>query len=190
MEAQAGKAVVLHFRPDPPAGNSSLVINGFEIDTSEPRKKAIEPVPANDDEHVPDDSALTWTAPPMATAHQLYFGADSNAVAQATPASPEFKGNLIEARYMLTPGSGSLPLSPRGTSGERVGERGSLGSPDSNAKPKEATPSNRGTKGLLSPALSSKGGEGEMPQNVPTSSLSHAATHFWRLDAANRPEAK
>ncbi len=29
-----------------------------------------------------------------------------------------------------------------------------------------------------------------MPQNVPTSSLSHAATYFWRVDEVNGPEAK
>lgn len=101
VEAVAGEDVVLHFRPDNSGTNRSVVINGFEIDTVDPRKKAIKPSPANDDEHVPSESALTWAAPATATAHELYFGTDSNAVAQATKSSPEFKGALTATRYAL-----------------------------------------------------------------------------------------
>jgi hypothetical protein len=99
VEAVAGKDVVIHFNNS--STNGSLIINGFEIDTVNPHQKAVKPLPANDDEHWPNQSALTWTAPATATVHQLYFGADSNAVVAATPASPEFKGSLASASYAL-----------------------------------------------------------------------------------------
>ena len=101
VEAVPGKDVVIHFRPEASSRNQSLIINGFEIDTADPHRKAIKPSPADEDEHWPNESALTWTAPATATTHQLYMGTDSNAVAMATPASPEFKGNLKTACYTL-----------------------------------------------------------------------------------------
>jgi hypothetical protein len=116
VEAVAGKDVVIQFRPDTAGANRSLVINGFEIDTVDPHKKTIKPSPANDDEHWPNESALTWAAPATAVSHQLYLGTDSNAVAVATPASPEFKGNLTSASYALP------PLDPKETYFWRVDE--------------------------------------------------------------------
>jgi hypothetical protein len=101
VDAVAGKDVVINFRPKKSSPNRSLVINGFEIDTVNPHQKAVKPSPANDDEHWPNESALTWTPPATATAHQLYLGTDANAVAGATPSSPEFKGTLPSAGYGL-----------------------------------------------------------------------------------------
>jgi hypothetical protein len=103
VEAVAGKDVVVRFQPERSSANRNLIINGFEIDAGNPHVKAIKPSPANDDEHWPNESALSWTAPVTATSHQLYFGTDSNAVATATPASPEFKGRLAAASYALPP---------------------------------------------------------------------------------------
>jgi hypothetical protein len=100
VEAATGKDVTLHFRSDD-SRNRSLVINGFEIDTVDPHKKAIKPVPASDDEHVPVDTSLSWNAAPGATAHQLYYGTESNAVASATASSPEFKGELKQTTFQL-----------------------------------------------------------------------------------------
>src|ERR1035437_221619 len=101
VDAVAGKDVVIQFRPDEAGTNRSLIINGFEIDTVNPQQKAIKPSPANDDEHWPNGLALAWTAPVTGTSHQLYFGTDSNALAAASPASPEFKGNLTSPSYAL-----------------------------------------------------------------------------------------
>jgi hypothetical protein len=101
VEAQAGKDVVVDFQPEKSTANRSLIINGFAIDQPNPRSQAIKPAPANDDEHWPNESALSWTAPANASAHQLYFGTDSNAVASATRRSPEFKGNLTTATYPI-----------------------------------------------------------------------------------------
>src|SRR6185503_20123030 len=55
-------------------------------------------------------------------------------------------------------------FSPRGTSGERAGERGSLSATNDRSKPVLPNSETPGGKGLLSPALSSKGGEGEASQ--------------------------
>ena len=101
VEAVAGKDVVIRFQPESSSANQSPVINGFEIDSANPRTKAIKPAPANDDDHWPNEVALTWTAPSSAVAHQFYFGTDASAVAKATTSSPEFKGSLGSASYAL-----------------------------------------------------------------------------------------
>ena len=103
VQASPGKDVIIHFQPDNSVTNRSIIFNGFEIDGVNPRLKAIKPSPANDDEHWPNESALTWTVPSGDTVHQLYLGTDSNAVANATPQSPEFKGSLSAAGYPLPP---------------------------------------------------------------------------------------
>ena len=103
VEAVAGKDVIIQFRPAADSPNRSLIINGFEIDTVNPHAKAIKPLPANDDEHWANESALTWTAASSATGHQFYLGTDSNAVATATTVSPEFKGNLTASSFALPP---------------------------------------------------------------------------------------
>jgi hypothetical protein len=103
VDAVAGNDVVIQFCPAASSANQSLMINGFEIDAANPQTKAIKPSPANDDEHWPNETALTWTSPATAASHQIYFGTDSNAVVAATPTSPEFKGNLTSANYPLPP---------------------------------------------------------------------------------------
>jgi len=89
VAAAAGKDVVIRFLPAGSGTNHSLILNGFEIDSADPRAKAIEPSPANNEEHWPAETALAWTAPASAKSHQFYFGTDSNAVAAAKPSSPE-----------------------------------------------------------------------------------------------------
>ena len=99
--AVAGRPVVIHYQPESLATNQSLIINGFEIDTVDPLKKAVKPAPANDEEHWPNEAALTWTPAAGAVAHLFYFGSDSNAVAGATQSAPEFKGRLAAASFAL-----------------------------------------------------------------------------------------
>jgi hypothetical protein len=99
VAAAAGKDVVIRFLPAGSGTNHSLILNGFEIDSADPRAKAIEPSPANNEEHWPAETALAWTAPASAKSHQFYFGTDSNAVAAAKPSSPEFKGSLDSTAY-------------------------------------------------------------------------------------------
>jgi hypothetical protein len=97
LDATGGKDVVVEFKPLDPKG--SCIINGVEIDTSDPRAKAIKPAPANDDEHADPAAALSWTSPKTAKTHLLYFGADADAVARADRQSPEFKGELHETHF-------------------------------------------------------------------------------------------
>ena len=101
FNAEAAKDVEVRIRPlDARAGS---VLNGFEIDTPDPHKRAIKPLPENDDEHVDPKTSITWTAPVAAKAHFFYFGTDAEAVARATPQSPEFKGQLQQAKFPLPP---------------------------------------------------------------------------------------
>jgi len=102
FDAEPGKDVLVGFRPDPSSPNRSIVINGFEIDTTDPHKRASKPVPANDEEHFAEGQALAWTPPVGAAKHHLYFGVDSNAVARATPESAEFRGVLSEPRFSVS----------------------------------------------------------------------------------------
>ena len=63
---------------------------------------ASNPNPADGAVNVHVDTTLGWTAGANATSHRVYFGANSNAVVNATTNSPEFKGNL--AGTSLRPG--------------------------------------------------------------------------------------
>ena len=94
VNAQANHDVLIHLRPATSNPSQTVILNGFELDTVDPHKKAIKPSPANDDEHAAGDVVLSWTAPASASAHHLYFGTDSNAVARATTDSAEFEGVL------------------------------------------------------------------------------------------------
>jgi hypothetical protein len=96
VEVAADQDVLISFA----AHGAGPVINGFEIDTVDPHKKAIKPMPANDDEHAPPETALRWTAPTSAVAHHFYLGTDSNVIATATQASGEFKGILYTNCYV------------------------------------------------------------------------------------------
>ena len=98
--AEPDNEVVLRFQTIGTATN--VILNGFEIDTSDPTRKAIKPSPANDEEHVDADSGftmLTWTAPASAVSHHIYFGEDAAAVASADLKSPLFKGNQTSIGY-------------------------------------------------------------------------------------------
>ena len=53
---------------------------------------ATNPTPTNGAAGVAWNSPLSWTPGSNALAHAVYLGVDSNAVAQATPASPQFLG--------------------------------------------------------------------------------------------------
>jgi hypothetical protein len=57
------------------------------------------PNPTNGAANVAVNPTLTWSAGANALSHQVYFGANSNAVATATTNSPEFKGTLAVTNY-------------------------------------------------------------------------------------------
>jgi len=61
--------------------------------------QASQPVPPNGSTTVKLDADLMWLHGLGALSHDIYFGADSNAVASATQASPEFRGNQSNNIY-------------------------------------------------------------------------------------------
>lgn len=103
FDAADGKAVVVTFTAE---GGGRVVLNGFEIDRPDPARRAAKPYPFDGDEHAAEDPVLSWRAAVGATAHRVYLGTDAAAVAKATPASPEFRGEqkgwVFDARH-LTP---------------------------------------------------------------------------------------
>ncbi|MFH1715761.1 MAG: LamG domain-containing protein [Planctomycetota bacterium] len=66
------------------------------------------PNPANGATGVEPASILTWTSGYLAASHEVYFGADADAVKNATKASPEYKG--IQARGDESYDPGTLQL--------------------------------------------------------------------------------
>lgn len=60
---------------------------------------ASNPSPAQNETGVEYDAALSWSPGSNAVTHAVYLGMNSNAVAQATPASPEFKGILAAGSF-------------------------------------------------------------------------------------------
>lgn len=102
VSAETGQDVVLKFVPTGPAPLRAVILNGFEIDTVDPRRKAIKPGPANDDEHVNADSGsatLTWISASAAATHDVYFGTNSEAVAKADRKPSLFKENQTSTRF-------------------------------------------------------------------------------------------
>jgi hypothetical protein len=62
---------------------------------------ASKPSPADSAQCVLIDADLSWTAGLAAASHDVYFGTDEAAVANATTDSPEFMGNQTETVYQL-----------------------------------------------------------------------------------------
>ena len=60
---------------------------------------ASNPSPTNGAARVAVNTTLSWTAGANATSHRVYFGANSNAVVNATTNALEFKGNLAGASF-------------------------------------------------------------------------------------------
>lgn len=99
FSAETGKDVVILYR-----ATKNLMINGFELDLPNVTGQAIEPLPEDNDEHVAANAgklSVSWRGAQGATSHDVYFGTDPSAVAKATHASPEFKGNQPITSYAL-----------------------------------------------------------------------------------------
>ena len=60
--------------------------------------------PANGAVGVPHSQILTWTPATTAASHEVYFGTDRDAVKNATPASPEYKGSRALGAESYDPG--------------------------------------------------------------------------------------
>ncbi len=99
FEVPASGTVTLLVAPAAPSPEAQVVLNGFVLDQTNPALLASRPSPANGDEHAPEDSVLSWRAADGISIHTLYLGESAEAVAAATPASPEFKGHLAVTRH-------------------------------------------------------------------------------------------
>ena len=87
----------------------NVMINGFEIDTPNPRKIAHTPSPSHTNGHVDADAgsvSLSWQ-PALAggiASHDVYFGTNEAAVESATRTSSEFLGNQkVSTRNVVPP---------------------------------------------------------------------------------------
>ena len=69
-----------------------------------PPLKARNPKPADGAANVNHTPILTWSAGDEATSHEVYFGTDADAVANATTASPEYKGSKALGDESYDPG--------------------------------------------------------------------------------------
>jgi hypothetical protein len=106
-----GQPVVINFDPDHSSVLDFTILNGFEIDrASAPGTTATAVFPTPGDEHafanndapLPGTLAsggltLNWVPAAFAVSNYVYFGTNSAAVANATPASPEYKGASLAA---------------------------------------------------------------------------------------------
>src|SRR5262249_52465255 len=83
-------------------GDGEVIVNGFEVDTPDPNRKAIKPSPADPDGHADADSgslSLSWSSHAPAAAHDLYLGTDPAAVGAAGRSDAAFKGSLSGPSY-------------------------------------------------------------------------------------------
>jgi hypothetical protein len=108
FDAVEGEDVVILFAAETnnSATDKNVCLDGFEVDTPNVKFKAFKPSPANNDEHVDADAThnvlLTWNKAAVAVSHNVYFGTSSNAVRNATTASPQFKGNQVATNLLVT----------------------------------------------------------------------------------------
>jgi len=70
----------------------------------QPPLRARRPVPADGTVGVNLVSSLTWKSGDLAASHDVYFGTDADAVANATNASTEYQGNKARGEESLDPG--------------------------------------------------------------------------------------
>jgi hypothetical protein len=104
--AQEGKDVVIEIKPSlekPRRRNQEhlnrVILNGLELDTADPTKKSVKPNPATGDEHVAERPELSWQGAKSVMGHDVYVGTDRDAVANATPSSPEYKGRQSTTNF-------------------------------------------------------------------------------------------
>ncbi|MBK0370883.1 fibronectin type III domain-containing protein [Flavobacterium agrisoli] len=102
------KEAKIRFEIDPttdPNVVQQIVINGFELDTPNLMNQARSPKPGNRDEHfVATDkkATLEWNSSKNAVSHQLYYGENEKAVADANEKSKEYKGKFTQNNFEVT----------------------------------------------------------------------------------------
>lgn len=97
FDAVKGKDTLIEIKPHANA-QGRVILNGLDLDGSDPTKIALKPMPAAGDEHVPEQPTLSWQAAKSATKHDVYIGTDADAVAAATAKSSEYRGRQSEIK--------------------------------------------------------------------------------------------
>jgi len=111
-----GQPVVINFDPDHSSVLDFVVLNGFEVDRPfAPGTTATAIFPAPGDEHafanndvpLPGSAmagglTLSWMPAAFAISNLVYFGTNSTTVANATPASPEYRGTSAAANGVIS----------------------------------------------------------------------------------------
>jgi hypothetical protein len=95
FEAQKDQPVSIYIS----STEGPVILNGFELDTADPKRKSRAPSPADHDEHVPENPTLHWQAAAEAVGHDLYLGTSAQVVASATTSAPEYRGSLTEPKF-------------------------------------------------------------------------------------------
>ncbi len=83
FDVREGQPAVIRISAE---GSDSVVLNGFAINVSDPRQKALQPVPTNYDRHVDGDDGhvtLSWTPGESAVKHHVYMVAHREAAVAA-----------------------------------------------------------------------------------------------------------
>ncbi|WP_372772611.1 hypothetical protein [Mangrovibacterium sp.] len=106
--ATAGEDVNIIFKTDTQNGaatNKNVILNGLELNTPNILDQAINPSPANVDEHVEADNnsiVLAWTADDEAVSHNVYFSDNRQEVESATTADAAFKKSQTDTTYTVS----------------------------------------------------------------------------------------
>jgi len=107
--ATDGSPVVAAYEPAPYQDTGDqykgprAILNAFEIEAVAPVYTAANVSPADGVSDVQSSALLTWTPGALAAWHNVYIGTDSSAVANATTASPQYKGNLLRGTESYDP---------------------------------------------------------------------------------------
>jgi alkaline phosphatase len=78
---------------------SPWIGNVWTFTTASAPGQASNPSPVNGATHVSVNSDLSWVAGSDTTSHDVFFGTDQTAVANANTSSPEFMGNQADTTY-------------------------------------------------------------------------------------------
>ncbi|MDG2124715.1 MAG: hypothetical protein P8J87_13505 [Verrucomicrobiales bacterium] len=81
FDAKPAKPVIIRIESDP--GNP-VILNGFGLDLSDPKRKALKPVPADLERHADGDNGnitLTWTPADPTVCHHVYLASDHDPIA-------------------------------------------------------------------------------------------------------------
>lgn len=105
--AEDNKDVVFRFSAETntTATLKNVVVNAFEINTSNAAYLAKNPFPTDRDEHVDADNGtlrMAWTKAAAAASHDIYIGTSLADVTAATHASPAFKGNQTDTFFNVS----------------------------------------------------------------------------------------